>query len=160
MHVWTWCLGSIGPTAAGAPAVAERQHLQVGDGRVVDDGDVQAQAADQLHRPQAGHVFVASQPSLQKLLVGQQEDGSVPTRDVGRHLEHLDLRLRTAGRDLRWFMTLALFSQCVAVIHHCHSVLIRVYVNLLTLILTHLIIEFKEQRISITVSTWTLIFHQ
>lgn len=127
---------------------------------MVDDGDVQAQAADQLHRPQAGHVFVASQPSLQKLLVGQQEDGSVPTRDVGRHLEHLDLRLRTAGRDLRWFMTLALFSQCVAVIHHCHSVLIRVYVNLLTLILTHLIIKFKEQRISITVSTWTLIFHQ
>lgn len=97
MHVWTWCLGSIRPTAAGAPAVAERQHLQVGDGRVVDDGDIQVQAADQLHRPQAGHVFVASQPSLQKLLVGQQEDGSVPTRDVGRHLEHLDLRLRTAG---------------------------------------------------------------
>lgn len=80
---------------------------------MVDDGDVQAQAADQLRRPQAGHVFVASQPSLQKLLVGQQEDGSVPTRDVGRHLEHLDLRLRTAGEGFTLvYDSGALFSVC------------------------------------------------
>lgn len=64
---------------------------------MVDDGDVQAEAADQLQRPQAGHVLVASQPPLQKLLVGQQEDGPVPARDVGRHPEHLHLRLRTGG---------------------------------------------------------------
>ncbi len=64
---------------------------------MVGDGDVQAEAADQLQRPQAGHVLVVSQPPLQKLLVGQQEDGPVPARDVGSHPEHLDLWLRTGG---------------------------------------------------------------
>lgn len=64
---------------------------------MVGDGDVQAEAADQLQRPQAGHVFVASQPSLQELLVGEHEDGPVPARDVGRHPEHLHFRLRTGG---------------------------------------------------------------
>lgn len=133
MHVWTWCLGSIRPAAAAAPAVAERQHLQVGDGRVVGDGDVQTQAADQLHRPQAGHVFVASQPSLQKLLVGQQEDGSVPTRDVGRHLEHLDLRLGTAGEGfILVYDSAALFSVCCCY-PSVHQYLIRVCVDLLNL---------------------------
>ncbi|KAF3859378.1 hypothetical protein F7725_021777 [Dissostichus mawsoni] len=53
----------------GAPAVAQRQHLEVGDGGVVHDGDVQAEAADQLERSQARHVFVASEPPLQQLLI-------------------------------------------------------------------------------------------
>lgn len=62
---------------------------------MVDDGDVQAQAADKLQRSQTGHVFVVSKPPLKKLLIGQQEDGPVPARDAGRHPEHFHLRLRT-----------------------------------------------------------------
>lgn len=58
---------------------------------MVDDGDVQIEAADQLQRPQAGHVFVPPQPPLQKRLVSEKEDGTVPTRDVGCHLERLRL---------------------------------------------------------------------
>lgn len=64
---------------------------------MVHDGDVQVEAADELQRPQAGHVLVAAQAALQQLLVGQQEDGAVPARDAGCHPEHLHLRLRTAG---------------------------------------------------------------
>lgn len=64
---------------------------------MVGDGDVQAEAADQLQGPQAGHVFVASQTALQELLVGKQEDGPVSTRDAGRHPENLHLWLRTGG---------------------------------------------------------------
>ncbi len=101
MYLCTWCPGCVGLSCAvgggGAPAIAERQHLEVRDGRMVDNGDVQAEAADELQRTQAGHMLVASQPPLQKLLVSQQEDGPVPTRDADRHLEHLHLRLRTAG---------------------------------------------------------------
>lgn len=93
MQAQTWALGGVG---AGGPPVAERQHLEVRDGRVVHDGDVQAEAADQLQRPQAGHVLVATQPPPQELLVGQQEHGPVPTRDAGRHPEHLHL-LGTGG---------------------------------------------------------------
>lgn len=62
---------------------------------MVDDGDVQAEAADQLQRAQAGYMLVASQAALQKLLVGEQEDSPVPTRYINRHPEHLHLRLRT-----------------------------------------------------------------
>lgn len=65
----------------------------------MDDGDVQREAADELQRPQAGHMLVAAQPPLQELLVGQHEDGAVPTREVGRHLEELHLWLGAGSME-------------------------------------------------------------
>lgn len=62
---------------------------------MVDNGDIQAETADQLQRAQAGHILVASQPALEKLLIGEQEDGPVPTRYINCHPEHFHLWFRT-----------------------------------------------------------------
>lgn len=66
---------------------------------MVDNGDFQSEAADQLQRAQAGHVFVASQAALEKLLIGEQEDSPVPTRYVNGHPEHLHLWFRTGEEE-------------------------------------------------------------
>lgn len=66
---------------------------------MVDNGDVQAEAADQLQRAQAGHILVASQAALEKLLVGEQEDGPVPTWYINCNPEHLHLGFRTGEEE-------------------------------------------------------------
>lgn len=66
---------------------------------MVDDGYVHAQTADQLQWPQARRVLVASQAALQELLVREEEDGAVATRDVRRHLEDLNFWFRAEGEE-------------------------------------------------------------
>lgn len=78
----TWRPGWLGPAAA-----AERKHFEDGDGQVVHDGDLHPQVANQLQRPQAGHMLVATQPALEQLFVLEQKDGPLAARNAGRHPE-------------------------------------------------------------------------
>lgn len=61
------------------------------DGAAVRQHHLQAEAADQLHWPQAADVLVAAKPPLQQLLVRQQKDSAAATRNARRHLEELHL---------------------------------------------------------------------
>ena len=99
----TRCLRCTGTTGycRVALAVAQWQHLQVGDGGVIHNGDVHTETADQLQGSQAGHMLIPPQPPLEQLLIGQHEHGPVTTWDTGPHPEHLHLWFATEGEERR-----------------------------------------------------------
>lgn len=65
------------PAAAPLPAVLQPQHLQLRDAWPLHHGHLHREPPHQLLGSQADHVLVLSQPSLQKLLVTQEEGGLV-----------------------------------------------------------------------------------